>query len=150
MATFGLICTKQALFFEPTDIHATGERLCCPQSPLPHLLHGAIAERGFNCASNMVIFCMHTVTAIPRSLIFEAYLTRRNTFEEKRSSVFLKVTRIVAIHKYFITILCQSYLFLLQPLFANILSKLSQLLNKLAQQMFGVHVRPERFAVPRI
>ena len=63
------------------------------------------------------------------------YLTRLNSFTEKRSGVFLQVSRIVAIRKYFITTLCQSYLFLFQPFFAKILSKLSQLLNKLVQRM---------------
>ena len=81
------------------------------------------------------LFCMYSVMAIARSLVFEAFLTRLNSFIEKRSGVFLQVGRIVAIHKYLIATLCQSYVFLLQPFFAKILSKLSQLLNKFVQRM---------------
>lgn len=43
------------------------------------------------------VFCMYSVMAIARSLVFEAFLTRLNSFIEKRSGVFLLVGRIVAI-----------------------------------------------------
>ena len=49
------------------------------------------------------VFCMHTVMAMAQSPVFEAYLPRLNSFTEKQSVVFLQVSSIVAINKYFTT-----------------------------------------------